>query len=326
MYKKLTLQVPARLHLTLLAMHVGEYRMNGGIGFAIDKPNSLLSFTASECLEITDQRATPLDKEELKRLFNILVEEQNRYAFTNLIRADISGLMLGHSGFGSGTAITLACLEALHIVNQHTVTQEALIQSSGRGGTSGVGVHTYFNGGLVFDLGKPIDSQAHLPSHQVQSPVIPLLLSQIPMPDWEIGLCIPKNISIKTQAEEREFFRQVCPISAESAYETTYHTLFGLYAAIKEQNKASFCTALKAVQQCTWKRLEREEYGQALIDVESALYTSGAEAVGMSSLGPSLFFLANDVTEVIKKMQNKHLDCDLFLTKPVNHGRQVQDV
>lgn len=302
-------------------MHVGEYRMNGGMGFAVKDPNCQLVFSASSKFKVEDQRLKAIDTSEMQRLIVILDAEKLRYRFDIAFEVSIEGNILTHFGFGSGTAITLACLEALHLINNHPITQELLIQASGRGGTSGVGIHTYFNGGCVFDLGKAADNSAHLPSNQARLLHTPLLLDQLIMPDWDIGICIPKNISNKTQAEEQEFFENACPVSADSVYEATYHTLFGLFAAIKKNNKPVFCRALKAVQECTWKKLERNEYGQALADIERGLYTCGAEAVGMSSLGPSLFFLADNANEVITKMRALSFDCELFVTQPENNGR-----
>jgi len=305
-------------------MHYGEYRINGGIGFAIKSPFNDLTFTSADQFEINDRRLDPMNLVEQRRIISILEAERLQFKFDAAFKVNIEGNMFTHSGFGSGTAITLACFEALHLLNNNPITQETLIQTSGRGGTSGVGIHTYFNGGGVFDLGRPIDNMQHLPSNLVQTRHLPLLLDQFVMPEWDIGICISRNIPNKSQNEELEFFKRTCPISADSVYETTYHTLFGLYAALKENNKSMFCAALRAVQECTWKKLEREEYGQSLRDLEASLYLCGAEAVGMSSLGPSLFFLADNVNDVIIKMKALSVDCELFVTQPQNQGRVIK--
>lgn len=320
---KLIITTYSRLHLTLLAMHSGEYRMNGGIGFGIKQPNCHLSFSPSERFEINDQRLETLTIEEHQRLLKLLRDEQVRYSFESGLNILIKGSMLTHSGFGSGTAIALSSLEALHLLNCRTPSEAELINASGRGGTSGVGINTYFNGGCVFDLGKPINGNYHVPSNLVTEIYQPLLLSQTVMPDWDIGICIPQSLSVKTQAEEKDFFERVCPISASSAYEAIYHSLFGLFAAIKENNKSLFCKALKAVQDCAWKKAERSEYGELLVSIENALYINGASAVGMSSLGPSLFFLADDIELINSKMRAMFPDCELLTTQVVNHGRTI---
>lgn len=322
---RLTIAVYSRLHLTLLAMHAGEYRINGGIGFAIADPACELVFSGASNFAIDDQRIDPLLPNELKRLSAILHAEQQQHGFANALTIAIGGKMRTHSGFGSGTAISLACLEALHRLNGSTPSLAALIAASGRGGTSGIGIHTYFSGGCVFDLGRPVGVEAHAPSHQATAPQPPLVLDHLPMPEWDIGICIPLNIPHKSEAEERAFFERACPLPADAVYETLHHALFGLYAAIREADRATFCRALRAVQECAWKKAERLEYGPALAEIEQALYDCGAEAVGMSSLGPTLFFLADNVTDVVSRMQGARPDCECLHTHPANGGRSMHD-
>lgn len=306
-------------------MHSGEYRINGGIGFAIDAPACELAFSATSDFVIDDQRPDPLATSELDRLTSVLQAEQVRQNFPTALAVSIGGKMRSHSGFGSGTAISLACLEALHWLNGSSPSPAALISASGRGGTSGVGIHTYFSGGCVFDLGRSVDQELHAPSNRMTDFQPPLVLDHLPMPEWDIGICIHLGIPHKTQAEEQDFFEQVCPLPAEAVYETLYHALFGLYAAVREADRAAFCRALRAVQECAWKKAERLEYGSALVEIEQALYACGADAVGMSSLGPSLFFLADDVADVVSKMQLARPDCEWLRTRPANGGRSLRD-
>lgn len=322
---KLAVSIHSRLHLTLLAMHAGGYRINGGIGFAIDAPACKLAFFGAPEFAINDQRTDPLSASELGRLTSALNAEQKRRGFTTALVISIDGKMRTHFGFGSGTAIRLACLEALYRLNDSVPTPAELVAASGRGGTSGIGIHTYFSGGCVFDLGRKTENELHAPSHQVAASRHPLVLDHLPMPEWDIGICIPLGISHKSEAEEQAFFQRTCPLPAEAVYETLHHSLFGLYAAIREVDRTTFCQALRAIQECAWKKAERLQYGAALIEIERALYECGAEAVGMTSLGPSLFFLANDVADVIAQMRHTRPDCECLLTRPANYGRELQD-
>lgn len=321
--KRLKILIHSRLHLTLLTLHNGEYRINGGLGFAIAQPTCVLAFSKTTSFSILDNRAHPLTLDESDRLQTLLHDEQKQCGFGHALDAVLTGNMRPHAGFGSGTAITLACLEALHLVNGSQATPAELIAASKRGGTSGVGIHSYFSGGYVFDLGRKIDGCPFMPSNQTGPKQLPLLLDQGPMPDWEFGICLPAGIPHKTQTEEREFFARTCPLPADAVYETVYHTLFGLYAALREADRTGFCNALKTIQTCAWKQAERQEYGRKLLDIEQAIYTAGADAVGMSSLGPSLFFLAEDVPGIIEQLRIAHPDCDWLITRPDNHGRQI---
>ena len=323
--RRLTIAADSRLHLTLLAMHNGEYRMNGGVGFAIAEPACELTFFDASVFTIDDQRIDPLSADELIRLNSVLHAEQKRHRFATALAISIGGAMRTHSGFGSGTAISLACLEALHRLNGSMPTPEELITASGRGGASGIGIRTYFSGGCVFDLGRPHKNELHAPSHQAIAPRLPLVLDHVPMPEWDVGVCIPIGIPHKSEAEERAFFKRTCPLPTEAVYETLYHSLFGLYAAIREADKATFCYALRTIQECAWKKAERLEYGTALVEIEQALYKCGAEAVGMSSLGPTLFFLADNVADVVSRMRLARPDCECLHTHTANCGRSLHN-
>lgn len=304
-------------------MHNGDYRINGGLGFAISEPSCNLFFSSATEVGIQDQRIKPFATGEQQRLEALLRVEQKRRNFHSALQIQISGNMYPHMGFGSGTSITLACLEALHELNGSKPSIDELIAASGRGGTSGVGIHSYFSGGYVFDLGRLIDRSPHTPSHQATSFNLPLVIDHGIMPDWQIGICIPLSIPSKSQTEEREFFQRTCPLPKKAVYETIYHVLFGLYAAIRESDRVAFCRAVQAVQSCAWKKAERLEYGNALIDIEQTLYAKGADAVGMSSLGPSLFFLSNDVSSLAQQMRLTRPDCEWLETYPVNQGRTI---
>jgi len=320
---ELQLFISSRLHLTLLAIHKGEYRINGGLGFAVKSPKCKLNFIKSSTFSVRDHRKNPATTVETERLCSLLGTEKNRHQFKYALDISIDGNMRSHAGFGSGTAVTLACLEALHLLNDSDITPAELIAVSGRGGTSGVGIHSYFSGGYVFDLGRKIDGSPIAPSHLNDDKPAPLLLDQGIMPDWEIGICMPAAIPHKSEAEEREFFERTCPLPADKVYETVYHTLFGLYAALREAERSAFCKALKAVQNCAWKQAERWEYGEDLLEIERAIYVAGADAVGMSSLGPSLFFMADDVNSVVERMRKARPDCEWLVTRPDNRGREI---
>lgn len=78
---RLKISTHSRLHLTLLAMHNGEYRINGGLGFAIAAPSCELTFSNSTDFSINDQRTNPLVGNELDRLVTLLQTEQKRRGF-----------------------------------------------------------------------------------------------------------------------------------------------------------------------------------------------------------------------------------------------------
>lgn len=111
-----------------------------------------------------------------------------------------------HTGTGSGTAVTLASLEALFAINRVSVIQADLIRISGKGGTSGIGIHTYFDGEFVVDIGRGFDTAAIMSSDEILQPkCLSHLVARYPMPRWTIGLLFPACPPLTLEQEKRVF-------------------------------------------------------------------------------------------------------------------------
>jgi len=322
--KSLIIKIYPRLHITLIGMNECGYRINGGVGFAIKEPALVARFVRTRSFSLLDKRAIVLMKPEISRIKEIIDKEKRSIQGKYNIKAEIEGEMPTHIGFGSSSAIRLACLEALYLLNQYKPQRERLVLSSGRGGTSGIGINSYFDGGIVFDLGRKGVEYSHKPSSLSEKRTkLPLVMQRMEMPNWKIGICIPENISCKSEVEEIEFFNKTCPISMKNVYKVLYDVIYGVYSAIRENDKQTFCAALKSIQKCAWKKAERQMYGRKLLKTEKQLYQCGATAVGMSSLGPGLFFMAEDIEMVIGRMKKHGNNCRLIMTEPANLGREI---
>jgi beta-ribofuranosylaminobenzene 5'-phosphate synthase len=65
-----------------------------------------------------------------------------------------------HVGLGSKTSVSLACIEAACLTLGRQPTPIELISMTGRGGTSGIGINTYFSGGVIADDGHRMETGA----------------------------------------------------------------------------------------------------------------------------------------------------------------------
>jgi beta-ribofuranosylaminobenzene 5'-phosphate synthase len=305
-------------------MHDTGLRINGGVGFAIESPSLTLNARPSYSFIVNDNRKSGLSNEAKNRLLNSLETALNHYSLRQAVMIDISGEAIANHGFGSGTAIRLASLEALMCINDHELSNNELIDLSGRGGTSGIGINTYFSGGAVIDLGIRNSNSKHRPSSALLNITPPLVFQRCDMPEWNIGICIPSNIKPLTRVEEEEFFNKICPIKESEAYKSLYHSVMGVMASIYENDKEAFDFSIRELQKCEWKKEERKVHGDTLLEVENILYDIGASAVGMSSLGPSLYFSANDIDKVITQAKRDLPNCVFFKTLPCNYGRKIQ--
>jgi len=317
------IKIPPRIHITLLSMHENGYRQNGGIGFAVDAPSLLIDICPAVNLSIDDIRKNGFNEDEKARIYTILQEIIQTHKMRHGIKATISGDVPTHRGFGSSTAVRLALIEGLYLANEMKYTKHDIITASGRGGVSGIGIETYFGGGFVFDLGRK-DKRSFAPSSALETSQrsLPLLCKRVDMPQWNIGICIP-HIEPKSEVEEKRFFTETCPIPQEESYRTLYHASYGVLASVMEEDITTFADAIKNIQNTFWKRAERSLYGTLLEDVERMLYESGALAVGMSSLGPSLYFIAEDMEEVVARAEDKLPSSQIYMAHTTNSGRVI---
>lgn len=296
------------------------YRCNGGVGFSVAEPVAQILLVRADEIEVSDQRVNGLHESELTRLADVV---SNISPFP--IHIKITGDLPSHRGMGSATAIRLAVIESIFKLAGRPTDERSVVTTSGRGGTSGIGIASYFSGGLIFDAGVAIPGAKFAPSSAIESErPTPLVLSRLQMPEWRVGICIPNGIPPQTPEQERKFFNSVCPIDNSDVYETLYHVVYGVVASVQEHNFEMFCSAIRRIQQCKWKREEWMLYDSTVRDLEASIYNSGASAVGMSSLGPGLYFFADDLELVMSDLRLKHPEHTWIGTICHNSGRSVR--
>ena len=322
---KLQITTYPRIHITLVGMNTDGYRRNGGIGFSINKPSMTCVFRLSEDFAIYDNRKTPLNMEEQAKLRNHLNALRQKYGCKNAFECTIEGEIIPHCGFGSSTMLYLSVTEALMALNNIMYDREKLVTESGRGGTSGIGVNTYFEGGFICDIGvKNMHDQSTItPSSISHNGPKPLVMYRHDMPQWEMGICISKRIQTLSEVQEVLFFNEVNSIGQSEINEILYHAVYGVVASIEESDQETFNQAIKNIQGTQWKLLERSNYGREIVNVEQILYQNGAKSVGMSSMGPLLFFTGDNVNEIIQRVNEYNSDMECFAFMPNNSPRKL---
>lgn len=311
-----------RVHITLIGMNSDGYRINGSVGFSISTPKINIDFEESSNLEIIDKREIKFTEQEKIRLSQILTEAINKLSLKKEIRYTIKSNALPHCGLGTNTAIYLSCIEALFVLNEIEYSQNDIIAYSKRGGTSGVGVNTYFEGGFIFDVGIKNNEQLLNPSSIAdRNGKIPLVMHKCKLPDWGIGICIPRYIQNKSEQEEVEFFKVHCPINKTSIESILYEAVYGITSSMIENDYDVFCKSVNAIQSTQWKYLERSLYGEELIELKQKIKSLGADCVGMSSLGPTLFFTGRNINSIIERISNEIPETICYNASFNNKGR-----
>lgn len=296
------------------------YRSNGGIGFAIQQPIIKVSATESGAFSLKDIRARPLRYETLrkleKNLETILIDNE----FTNNLDIAISGNAASHVGFGTGTAITLACLEMCYLANNFTISDDFLIRASGRGGTSGIGIQSYFHGGLCLDLGHKNLTRIK-PSSDWLDPTRPLELVHTEVPNWGLVIFTPTDLHPVSKSAERALFADFHTRTLDSAKDVLFHALMGVFSGARQSIYTDFVQGIRQIQVSDWKKAEWEIHGKLLKEKEELLYSSGADVVALSSIGPTLIGVYKD--EFLSQNALKNLPTECYSTTFANEGRMI---
>jgi beta-ribofuranosylaminobenzene 5'-phosphate synthase len=239
--RNVVVEVHARIHLGLISMHADAVRRNGGIGFAVADPNGVIEIRQSKKVHLNDERRFSLSSSEIEQIEDTvkraMMEDQLGFG----VNIRIAGELRTHVGMGSGTALRLGILEGIYALYGMAPRREHLIRRSRRGGTSGVGINTYFSGGLVLDLGVPQDGAPYGPSSRAHATRSPTALPVLQVPEWRLCLCLPKSIQSKTEEEEVEFFARTAPLSPAASFHAAYEALFNVYASVAEADYTAFC-------------------------------------------------------------------------------------
>lgn len=315
-----------RVHITLLSLASDTYRRNGGLGFALDKPSVKMSIKNSKRTSVVDFRQHSFSNEDIIKISDWIFDLRKKEKINTEFDVEIhDGDFVAHSGFGSGTAIRLGIAESISLLSSGRAEREDIIFHSMRGATSGIGINTYFDGGYVFDLGRTYGAGAFMSSDDVINGYEPpLVMSRLPMPNWAVGICVP-HIQTPSLSIERKLFAEVCPLPFEKCADTTFHALFGVHASILEKNYTGFCAAINSIQETAWKKAEWSLHENKIYEVRDMILESGAECVGLSSLGPGMFFFAKDIE---KTVQNANYclkgKADVISASVRNSGRSIR--
>ena len=125
--REVRITTPARLHLSLIDLNGQLGRIDGGFGLAITEPN----------FQIVAQPSTEIHVESdayHERTCTIVARLQSAYKFPGIKLRFISEIPT-HSGFGSGTQLSLGIASAVNVLYDLKLSILELANTVGRGGT-----------------------------------------------------------------------------------------------------------------------------------------------------------------------------------------------
>ena len=310
---------PSRLHLTLIDLNAELGRVDGGAGITLESPGLELSAIESDTVEISGD--------------SILVNKMRKAAEALLpagkgIKLHIKESLPDHVGLGSGTQAALSAAAAINEIYGLGKSVRELAVSVGRGGTSGIGVAAFENGGIILDGGHKFkDKCAFSPSAASRMPPGPVLFRR-DFPDWPIVLAIP-NTKGAHDAEEVDIFKKYCPIPLAEVQEICHVILMQMLPALVEEDLESFGKAINHFQLAGFKRREVELQPRPVLDVMEYMRDNGASGSGISSFGPVVYGIVGSSGEGIKlqkeaqRMLDESLRGEVLLTKAKNRGADI---
>ncbi len=312
----LRINTPSRLHITLIDMNASKGRVDGGIGLALDNPVISISAEKYEGIEIT---GTGEHTERMKKSASLLLPEGEG------IHINIEKDYPSHIGLGSGTQAALAAGMAVNKLYGLGLNIYQTAVKVGRGGTSGIGVAAFENGGFILDGGHKFrEKKAFLPSAASKLPPAPVLL-QRDFPGWDIMVAIPeqKGASMKNEVN---IFQKECPVPLGEVEELSHIILMQLLPALVEEDIVTFGSAIDAIQDVGFKNREvnLQPVSSKLMHV---LREGGAYGAGMSSFGPAVYAIGED-SENLKTIAREFLGdrSQVFISRARNKGARIKNI
>ena len=319
--KEVRITTPSRLHFSLIDLNGRLGRIDGGFGLAINEPNFQIVAEPSTEIQVDSKAYTERASEILTRL-------QKSYQFPG-IKLKLTSEIPTHSGFGSGTQLSLGIASAVNTLYNLNLDVLELANAVGRGGTSGIGVAAFETGGFIVDGGHryPEQKPSFLPSAAAGNIPPPPILFRHTFPEWQLLIVMPNCDRIYGE-QELDLFRTLCPQPSSIAPKLSHLLLFQVLPALLEDDMQSFGGALNEIQTFGWKKVEIDAQGVELQRTLEFLQTNGALGVGVSSWGPAICAVSEDI-EGLKQKKEVFLrelpsGGTCFVTKANNTGAYIK--
>ena len=284
--RRVIVQTPSRLHLTLIDMHGGSGRVDGGVGITLDEPGILIEMRQSAVLEVqgcdsmTRERIMDTARQVLKGLHaggNVSVTVRNYYP--------------SHIGLGSGSQLMLAIARGIAEIYGRLRTVKELALLVGRGGTSGIGTAAFEHGGFIVDgghaFGQNSEKSEFRPSAASRGVRPPPVIARYDFPeDWKILLAIPDLPAGASGIRETDIFRTHCPVPVEEVRELCHEILMRMLPGIVQKDLDLFGSSVNAIQELGFKKVELSLQPPEIPGLIERLRSAGAACAGMSSIWP----------------------------------------
>lgn len=326
--QEVIVQTPSRLHFALIDLNGSLGRIDGSVGMALDRPGFRIRLQRRlRTISIEGDKAGPFT-DRIDDIIEIMKERFGIRREFNLsgVKVIVEEVIPPHMGLGSGTQISLAIAHGFARLYGFELSREEASSLVGRGGTSGIGVTAFYEGGFILDGGHrfPDQKSSYLPSSASKGVSPPPVIFRRNFPeDWKLLIVLPPGRHISGDEEVR-LFTSLCPVPVSEIERTSHIILMEMLPALMERDLERFGDAIDRIQKVGWKRVEVEAQDEVVRETMRFLKREGALGVGLSSWGPALYALSHDpesLLERTKKFLNSLPEGGIcFLAGPNNSG------
>lgn len=322
------IETPSRLHLTLIDLNGFYDRIDGGVGITIEKPSLHLEAQPADDIEVVFSKSNGLSEglvdDYTLKIVNSTVKTMDALGIVGGFKFTVNTPYPPHSGLGSGTQLSLAVAKLVSKMNDVDLKASDLAKIVGRGGTSGIGVESFENGGFIIDGGhKMIEKPNFLPSSASPASPPPIIARYDFPLDWKIILTIPNVERGVSGAEEIEAFKNYCPIALTEVEKLSHILLMKLMPAVIESDLDSFGTVINSIQNIGFKKIENKLQNPLISNIMNDLRIAGAAGVGMSSFGPTIYAVTDtNEQDIVDAAENalKDIGGEIITTRANNFG------
>lgn len=284
----LTLLAYPRIHITLIDLGHATLRVNGGAGFALGGLPLKISAQTGEC----DRISMPADFDRAAHddVQRALARMRDVHEFPPTLISVMTSAPQ-HVGLGTKTCVMLGTLQAVACLYGMDLSRSEIQRLSGRGGTSGVGISTFFAGGFIADSGHAPSHRPYAPSSAAPPAPLPPACVQMGMPnEWICHLVLPQGFR-RAGPGEAAFFRDNTPIEEEGVLQVLSAVYHGVCPAVASADLDLFRRALLQVHGTGFKHLEVMAQPPELTALLRRVNENPALAAGMSSMGPLVYVI-----------------------------------
>jgi len=297
MNSSVTVTSPGRLHFALIDLNGELGRVDGGIGVALNEPCLIIEVSA------VDKK---VEKEENPEEV-IPVLERIRGRIKPELKGNYRVMILkplpSHVGLGSQTQLSLSVAKAICMLENRSYGVAELAKLVGRGGTSGIGMAAFDNGGFILDGGHVFRKgeaerkkeeergkikTSFLPSSASKFSPPPILFQHALPEDWFFIVAIPEVKRGVHGTEEIEIFKRYCPLKREEVEKICRIVLMRILPSVLEKDIDTFAASLTMLQEVGFKKKE-VELQQDIIKELFGFFDAHALGHGMSSFGPATY-------------------------------------